>query len=77
MKLSIVSDKNGKIVSISRFGDVGDKVSGITKAGVASEPGHVVHEIDVPKELEKADLLDLHTGFKIDVSHGLGKLVKA
>jgi hypothetical protein len=77
MKLSIVSDKNGKIVSISRFGDVGEKVSGITKAGVAVEPGHIVHEVDLPHELEKANLLDLHTGFKIDLSHGPGKLVKA
>ena len=44
MKLTVVADQGGKIVSITQFGDVGDKVSGITKAGVEAGKGHSVHE---------------------------------
>ena len=77
MKLSIVSDQQGKILSISQFGDVGDKVSGITKAGISPEPGQSVHEIDLPQELEEVSLLDIHNGFKLDLSKGPGRLVKA
>lgn len=76
MKLSIVSDQQGRILSISQFGDVGDKVSGITNAGISPEPGQSVHEIDLPQELEKVSLLDIHKGFKLDVSKGPGRLVK-
>ena len=76
MKLNVVSDPQGKILSVSHFGDVGDKVSGITKAGVAVEPGQSVHEIDLPSELETLSLLDIHKDFKLDLSKGPGKLVK-
>lgn len=77
MKLSIVSDQNGKIISISQFGDVGDKISGITKAGISPEPGQSVHEIDLPQELESVSILDIHKGFKLDLSKGPGQLIKS
>ncbi|MBZ5636675.1 MAG: hypothetical protein LAO55_26415 [Acidobacteriia bacterium] len=70
MKLSIVSDKHGNIVSITQPGDVGDKVSGIIKAGVEAAPGQTVHEIEVPRELEKVNLLDIHKGYKVDLKKG-------
>jgi hypothetical protein len=70
MKFSIVSDQHGNIVSISQPGDVGDKVSGIMKAGVEAVHGQTVHEIDVPKEFEKVDLLDIHKGYKVDLKKG-------
>jgi hypothetical protein len=76
MKVSIVSDQHGNIVSISQFGDVGDQISGITKAGIDTEPGQSVHEIDLPKELEKVSLLDIHKSYKLDISHGSGRLSK-
>ena len=75
MKLTVVADQGGKIVSITQFGDVGDKVSGITKAGVEAGKGHSVHEIDVPRELEKTPLLDIHKGYKLDLTSK--QLVKA
>src|ERR1039458_1311085 len=49
MKLGIVSDQHGNIVSITQPGDVGDKVSGIMKAGVEPGKGQTFHEIDLPK----------------------------
>jgi hypothetical protein len=70
VKLSIVSDKHGNIVSITQPGDVGDKVSGIMKAGVEAAQGQTVHEIDVPRELEKVNLLDIHKGYKVDLKKG-------
>jgi hypothetical protein len=70
MKLSIVSDKHGNIVSITQPGDVGDKVSGIIKAAVEAAPGQTVHEIEVPRELEKVNLLDIHKGYKVDLKKG-------
>ncbi len=77
MKVSIVSDQRGNILSVSQFGDVGDQVSGITNAGINTEPGQVVHQIDLPQELEKVSLLDIHKGYKLDLSKGQGQLVKA
>jgi hypothetical protein len=71
MKLSIVSDKQGNIVSITQPGDVGDKISGIAKAGVEAAPGQTVHEIDLPRELEKVNLLDIHKSYKVDLKKGI------
>ncbi len=77
MTLNIVSDRRGNIVSISQFGDVGDKISGITTAGIQAEPGHHIHEIEVPEELGGISLLDLHKSYKVEISKGVGCLVKA
>ena len=76
MKVSIVSDQKGNIVSVSKFGDIGDKISGIVKAGIVLEAGHTIHEIDLPAELEQSSLLDIHKGFRLDVATGAGKLTK-
>jgi hypothetical protein len=75
MKISIVSDQHGKILSISQSGDVGEKVSGIAKAGIYPEAGQTTHEVELPPELEKTPLLDLHNKFRIDPAYP-GKLVK-
>lgn len=66
MRLTIVSDKTGKIISLTRPGDVGDTISGIMKAGIVAVKGQTVHEIDIPKELEKTDLLEIHKRFKVN-----------
>ncbi len=70
MKLSIISDQKGNIVSITQPGDVGDKVSGIMKAGVVAASGQTVHEIDLPQELAKLDLLEIHKAYKVDLKKG-------
>ena len=75
MKFTVVSDRHGNIVSITQPGDVGDKVSGILKAGVEPAKGQTVHVIDIPKKLEKVDLLDIHKGYKVNLKEGT--LVKA
>jgi hypothetical protein len=70
MKLSVVADQHGNIVSITQPGDVGDKVSGIMKAGVEPGKGQTIHEIQMTKELEKMNLLDIHKGYKVDLKKG-------
>ena len=76
-RVSILADRNGKIVSVSQFGDVGDKISGIVRAGITAEEGQTMHEIELPKDLENASLLEIHEGFTIQVSHGKAHLKKA
>jgi len=71
MKLTVVADQHGKIVSISKPGDVGEKVSGIMKANVVTGKGQTIHEIDVPRELETLSLLDIHAGYKVDLKKGI------
>lgn len=66
MKVTVVADKQGQIISVSQFGDVGEKVSGILKAGVVTEPGQTMHEVELSGDLEKVSLLDLHKGFRLD-----------
>jgi hypothetical protein len=40
------------------------------KAGVEPGKGQTLHEIDLPKELEKVNLLDIHKGYKVDLKKG-------
>ena len=44
---------------------------GIMKAGVQPEKGQTVHVIDIPKRLEKVDLLDIHKGYKVNLKEGI------
>jgi hypothetical protein len=76
MKVTVIADKQGKIISVSQFGDVGEKISGIAKAGVVPAAGQTVHEIDLSGELQQMPLLDLHKGFRVDTAAGQPRLVK-
>ncbi len=71
MKLTVVSDQHGNIVSISQPGDIGDKVSGIVKVGMVPGHGNALHEIDLPRELEHVNLLEIHKGYKVDLKKGI------
>ena len=77
MKAFVVSDDQGRIISISKPGDVGDQPSGIAEAGIFPEAGQHIHYIDLPAELEKKPLLDLHTEFRVDLRGERPRLVKA
>lgn len=76
MKIMVVADEKGHIISVSQFGDVGDKVSGILKAGVVTEPGHTMHEVELSGDLAKVSLLELHIGYRLDSAADHPKLVK-
>jgi len=77
MRVQIVSDERGRIVSISKPGDVEGKPSGIRAAGVFPEAGQFVHHVELPKELERESLLDLHTNFRVEAKGETIRLVKS
>jgi hypothetical protein len=72
MKVHVVSDERGRIISLSVQGDVSG-TSGIAKAGVMPKQGQFVHTLDVPPGLEKRPLLELHRALRVD---GVGKAAR-
>jgi len=76
MKVQVVSDERGHIVSLSVLGDMRG-ISGIARAGVLPATGQQVHTLDVPAEFEKQPLLDLHRMLRVEGSGSTAKLVHA
>jgi len=74
MKVQVVSDERGRIVSLSVPGDVRG-VSGIARAGVLPRAGQRSHLLDVPPEYENRPLLDLHRTLRVDISGEKARLV--
>lgn len=67
MKVVVLCDELGKIISIGRLGEVGDEPSGTELDVVGPQPGQQAHYIDLPAELEKIPLLALHNEFCLDL----------
>jgi len=74
MRVHVVSDERGRIVSLSVPGDQRG-VSGIVRAGVLPRPGQKVHVLDVPGEFEERPLLELHRVLRVDVTGRRAQLV--
>lgn len=75
MKVNVVSDERGRIVSLSIPGDVSG-LSGIAKTGVLLKPGQYTHTLNVPKALEKTPLLELHRILRVEGMGDKARLVK-
>jgi len=75
MKVHVVSDDRGRIVSLSVLGDVRG-VSGIVKAGVLTKPGQSTHVLEVPPEFEKRPLLELHRALRVEASGDKARFVR-
>jgi hypothetical protein len=75
MKVNVVSDERGRILSLSIPGDVSG-LSGIAKAGVLLNPGQYTHTINVPKGLEKTPLIELHRMLRVEGVGDKARLVK-
>jgi hypothetical protein len=75
MKVHVVSDDRGRIISLSILGDVRG-VSGIAKAGVLGKAGQSTHILDLPAEFEKRPLLELHRALRIDGSGDKARFVR-
>jgi hypothetical protein len=75
MKVYVVADAEGRIISISRLGDVGEQVSGIARAGVVPAPGQHAHLVELPEHLRGRPLLELHERLRLDTSHERPRLV--
>jgi hypothetical protein len=74
MKLLVVSDERGRIVSLSVPGDVSG-ISGIGKAGILPKTGQLIHTLDIPYEFEKHPLLELHRVLRVDGAGEKARLV--
>jgi hypothetical protein len=62
MKISVITDKNGKIIGTAHHGVKGKPEAG--HGGPVAGPGQRVHVIDLPNELEKANAEELHRNLK-------------
>ncbi len=67
MKVIVVYDEKGRIISVTRHADASTQPSGIVKLGVIPGSGQHAHEIKLPPELEKEPLLNLHSEFRVEV----------
>jgi hypothetical protein len=76
MKVHVVSDERGRIISLSVLGDLRG-VSGIGKAGVLPRAGQSGYVLDVPAEFADRPLLDLHRTLRVEASAGHARLVPA
>lgn len=63
----MVCDKHGKIISLHRPVGVADEPSETPSIGVEPGSGQLVHYIDLPAELERLRLLDVHKEFRVDL----------
>jgi len=77
MRVQVVSTEQGRIVSISRLGDVGEQVSGIEKAGVFPDSGQRVDLVELDEKYQEVPLLELHQRLRLDTSHRQPRLVSA
>jgi hypothetical protein len=77
MRVIVVSDEQGRIISITQPGDVGEAASGIGAAGVVPDRGQEVNYVELPEELVERPLLDLHTEFRVDTRSDVARLVSA
>jgi hypothetical protein len=77
MKLDVVCDSEGRIVSLSVPGDVGPGPSGIGRSGVVVEVDQTTYTLDVPSELAEHSLVELHERLRVEVAGEEPKLVDA
>jgi hypothetical protein len=75
VSLHIVSDANGRIISVSVHGDTGPLPSGIANAGVSLEKGQQLNVLEVPAKFAGRSLVELTELLKVDFSGSRPKLV--
>ena len=77
MKIQVVTDADGRILSIHQPGDIGHSPSGIGKAGIVAAPGQRVHVMDLPKALQDKPILELHQQCLVRLEGNLPRLIQA
>jgi hypothetical protein len=75
MKTTILHDEHGKILSVSKVGDLKAAGSKFTKVGMVPGPGQKLAEIELSGEDEKLPMSELHARYRVDVASA--KLVKS
>lgn len=75
MKASVLHDEQGKIIAISKIGDLKLTGSKFTKVGMVPGRGQRVIETELSGEDDARSLSELHEGYRVDIA--TSKLVKA
>lgn len=75
MKLHVICDKDGQIVSL-HAGRVKGPQAHISAGGVTPQKGHTLHTVEVNEEMAAHSLADIHRLFSIKVHKGQGTLVR-
>ena len=68
MKTAILHDEHGKILSVSKVGDLKAAGSKFARVGMVPGPGQRLVEIELSAEDEKRPLRELHAAYRVDVA---------
>jgi hypothetical protein len=74
MKISVLHDKNGQIIAISKPVDLPASGSKFARVGMIPGEGQELLEVELSKEHEQHSLRELHEQYRVDAS--AKKLVK-
>jgi hypothetical protein len=66
MKVTVVHDDQGEIVSIAHVGDLAQAGSKFTRAGLLPGEGQTVVEVELSEEQAALPLRELHTSCRIE-----------
>jgi hypothetical protein len=75
MKASVLHDEHGKIIAISKIGDLKHTGSKFTKVGMVPGRGQRIIETELSAEDNAGSLRELHEAYHVDIA--TSKLVKA
>jgi hypothetical protein len=68
MKISVLHDRDGEIIALSKVGDLGAVGSKFTQVGMQPGEGQNLLEIELSEEQERKSLLELHNEHRVDLS---------
>ena len=75
MKVIVISNLQGKIISITKLIDIGAQPSGIVNAGVLPKKDQRVDYIDLPPKLSKESSFKIHTNYHVKLKKARPVLV--
>ena len=76
MEVVVISDEEGRILSIGRSRPVEDGSSDALVENAIPLPGQQIHRVDLPLELQEKPLSDLHNEFRVAVQGELPGFVR-
>jgi hypothetical protein len=74
MKATILHDEHGKVIAVSKIGDLKEAGSKFTKVGMIPGKGQRMLEVELSGDEANRSILEIHTEYVVDVRNA--KLVK-
>jgi hypothetical protein len=69
MKATILHDEHGKIIAVSKIGDLKEAGSKFTKVGMIPGKGQRMLVVELSGEEAKRPILEFHTEYVVDISN--------